>query len=61
MFGLQGPESYAYTSLSNCLEVSGIDDIQDFSETIVCICCFLLDRSYNIDIVTEGDADCGSE
>ncbi|KAL0951617.1 hypothetical protein HGRIS_008298 [Hohenbuehelia grisea] len=33
-FGLQGPEAYAYTSLSNCLEVGGIDDVHDFSETI---------------------------
>ncbi|OBZ80013.1 Myosin-1 [Grifola frondosa] len=33
-FGLQGPEAYAYTSLSNCLEVPGIDDVQDFGETI---------------------------
>jgi myosin-1 len=35
MFGLQGPEAYAYTSVSNCLEVPGIDDTQDFAETIV--------------------------
>ena len=34
-FGLQGPEAYAYTSLSNCLDVPGIDDSHDFSETIV--------------------------
>ncbi|EIW86978.1 myosin class I heavy chain [Coniophora puteana RWD-64-598 SS2] len=33
-FGLQGPESYAYTSLSNCLDVQGIDDTADYSETI---------------------------
>ncbi|KZT73347.1 myosin class I heavy chain [Daedalea quercina L-15889] len=33
-YGLQGPEAYAYTSLSNCLEVQGIDDVADFSETI---------------------------
>ncbi|KAF9502319.1 hypothetical protein BDN71DRAFT_1437882 [Pleurotus eryngii] len=33
MFGLQGPEAYAYTSLSSCLEVQGIDDSQDFAET----------------------------
>lgn len=37
-FGLQGPEAYAYTSLSNCLEVEGIDDEHDFTETLVCIC-----------------------
>ena len=35
MFGLQGPESYAYTSRSNCLEVQGIDDVADFRETLV--------------------------
>ncbi|KAJ7597439.1 P-loop containing nucleoside triphosphate hydrolase protein [Mycena floridula] len=33
MFGLQGPEAYAYTSLSNCLEVQDIDDVHDYSET----------------------------
>ncbi|KAI9512881.1 myosin class I heavy chain [Russula earlei] len=33
-FGLQGPEAYAYTSLSNCLEVEGIDDTRDFSDTL---------------------------
>ncbi|RDX51151.1 hypothetical protein OH76DRAFT_1401924 [Lentinus brumalis] len=33
-FGLQTPEAYAYTSMSNCLDVPGIDDAQDFSETI---------------------------
>jgi len=35
MFGLQGPEAYAYTSLSNCLEVQDIDDVHDYKETIV--------------------------
>lgn len=35
LFGIQGPEAYAYTSRSNCLEVAGIDDVSDFSETIV--------------------------
>ena len=35
MFGIQGPESYAYTSLSNCLEVSDINDVHDFGETLV--------------------------
>ena len=34
-FGIQGPEAYAYTSMSNCLDVSGIDDVKDFEETIV--------------------------
>ncbi|GAB5592085.1 class II myosin [Umbelopsis nana] len=33
-FGLQGPESYLYTSRSGCLDVDGIDDVQDFQETI---------------------------
>ncbi|KNZ80659.1 Myosin-1 [Termitomyces sp. J132] len=34
MFGLQGPEAYAYTSASNCLSVSDIDDIKDYRDTI---------------------------
>lgn len=34
MFGLQGPDSYLYTSASNCLEVSGIDDLKDYRDTI---------------------------
>ena len=34
-FGLQGPEAFAYTSMSNCLEVEGINDVQDFAETQV--------------------------
>ncbi|KAI0695609.1 P-loop containing nucleoside triphosphate hydrolase protein [Cytidiella melzeri] len=33
-YGLQGPEAYAYTSVSNCLDVPGIDDAKDFDETI---------------------------
>ncbi|KAH7930925.1 hypothetical protein BV22DRAFT_1115754 [Leucogyrophana mollusca] len=33
-FGLQGPESYAYTSMSNCLEVQDVNDAKDFTETI---------------------------
>ncbi|CAG8462906.1 1750_t:CDS:10 [Ambispora leptoticha] len=33
-FYLQGPESYLYTSRSGCLDVDGIDDMQDFSDTI---------------------------
>jgi hypothetical protein len=36
-FGLQGPEAYAYTSKSNTLSVSSIDDVKDFAETIVSI------------------------
>ena len=35
MFGLQGPEAYVYTSASNCLEVSDIDDTKDYHDTIV--------------------------
>ncbi|KAI9462418.1 P-loop containing nucleoside triphosphate hydrolase protein [Lactarius psammicola] len=34
-FGLQGPEAYAYTSLSNCLVVEGINDNNDFADTLV--------------------------
>ena len=34
-FGLQGPEAYAYTSLGNCLEVEGINDNNDFADTLV--------------------------
>lgn len=34
-FGLQGPEAYAYTSVSNCLEVQDIDDVKDYHDTIV--------------------------
>ncbi|EEB08829.1 myosin type I [Schizosaccharomyces japonicus yFS275] len=34
MFGIQGPENYYYTSMSNCLSVDGISDENDFSETI---------------------------
>ncbi|CAO3600587.1 unnamed protein product [Absidia cylindrospora] len=33
-FGLQGPESYLYTSRSNCLDVEGIDDVNDFQDTL---------------------------
>ena len=34
-FGLQGPEAYAYTSVSNCMEVEGINDNNDFADTLV--------------------------
>lgn len=34
MFGLQGPESYTYTSKSQTLTVPSIDDTKDFAETI---------------------------
>ncbi|KAI8340325.1 P-loop containing nucleoside triphosphate hydrolase protein [Chlamydoabsidia padenii] len=33
-YGLQGPESYLYTSRSNCLDVEGINDIEDFQDTL---------------------------
>ncbi|OAX40076.1 hypothetical protein K503DRAFT_28351 [Rhizopogon vinicolor AM-OR11-026] len=33
-FGLQGPESYAYTSMSNCFEVQDIDDSKDYADTL---------------------------
>ncbi|KAF9245846.1 P-loop containing nucleoside triphosphate hydrolase protein [Melanogaster broomeanus] len=33
-FGLQGPESYAYTSMSNCLDVQGMDDVKDYADTV---------------------------
>ncbi|GAO52587.1 hypothetical protein G7K_6660-t1 [Saitoella complicata NRRL Y-17804] len=34
MFGLQGPESYVYTSRSNCFSAPGIDDSKDFADTL---------------------------
>ncbi len=33
-FGLQGPEAYAYTANSKCLNVASIDDSKDFAETV---------------------------
>lgn len=33
-FGIQGPESYLYTSKSKCYNVDGIDDVKDFAETL---------------------------
>ncbi|CAG8658065.1 4828_t:CDS:10, partial [Gigaspora rosea] len=33
-FGIQGPESYLYTCKSGCLDVDGIDDTKDYSETL---------------------------
>lgn len=33
-FGLQGPESYTYTSRSGCLDVRSINDESDFAETL---------------------------
>ncbi|CEH17465.1 myosin class i heavy chain [Ceraceosorus bombacis] len=33
-FGIQGPEAYAYTSKSKCLDVQGINDVADFNSTL---------------------------
>lgn len=33
--GLQGPDAYAYTSKSRCLDVQDMDDVKDFNDTIV--------------------------
>lgn len=33
-YGLQGPESFLYTSRSNCLDVEGINDMNDFQDTL---------------------------
>jgi myosin-1 len=33
-FGIQGPESYVYTSASKCFDVAGMDDTADFNETV---------------------------
>jgi myosin-1 len=33
-FGIQGPEAYAYTSASNCLDVVDINDNNDYNDTI---------------------------
>jgi myosin-1 len=35
VFGLQGPEAYAYTNQSGCLDVNDIDDTKDFADTLV--------------------------
>lgn len=43
-FGLQGPEQYAYTNMSNCLSVQDIDDTKDFRDTLVS----LLDINLNL-------------
>ena len=40
-FGIQTPDAYAYTSVSNCLDVPGIDDTKDFDETLVRVDYFL--------------------
>jgi myosin-1 len=33
-YGIQKPETYIYTSKSKCLDVDGIDDLQDWKDTI---------------------------
>lgn len=34
MYGIQTPETYLYTSLSQCTSVDGVDDVKDFEQTI---------------------------
>lgn len=34
LFGIQGPETYIYTSAAQCISADGIDDSKDFSETL---------------------------
>lgn len=33
-YGYKGPQTFLYTSASNCLQVDGIDDVKAFAETI---------------------------
>lgn len=33
-FGIQGPETYVYTSAARCVDADGIDDAKDFKETL---------------------------
>lgn len=33
-FGIQGPETYVYTSAAKCVNAEGIDDAKDFQETV---------------------------
>ncbi|KAG0700660.1 P-loop containing nucleoside triphosphate hydrolase protein [Suillus ampliporus] len=33
-FGLQGPDAYSYTSMSNCLDVQDINDSNDYADTL---------------------------
>ncbi|GEQ70372.1 hypothetical protein JCM33374_g4049 [Metschnikowia sp. JCM 33374] len=33
-FGVQGPETYIYTSAAKCIDADGIDDAKDFQETL---------------------------
>lgn len=34
LFGIQGPETYVYTSRSKCFDVDGIDDVAEFQDTL---------------------------
>lgn len=34
MFGIQGPETYVYTSAAKCINVDGVDDAKDFQDTL---------------------------
>ncbi|KAI4217326.1 MAG: hypothetical protein LQ351_000635 [Letrouitia transgressa] len=34
IFGVQQPQSYTYTSRSRCFDVNGIDDVNDFKDTL---------------------------
>ncbi|KAL9610008.1 MAG: hypothetical protein Q9167_005250 [Letrouitia subvulpina] len=34
IFGIQQPQSYTYTSRSRCFDVNGIDDVNDFKDTL---------------------------
>lgn len=34
IFGIQGPETYLYTSRAKCLDVDGIDDLAEFRDTL---------------------------
>lgn len=33
-FGIQGPETYVYTSAAQCINVDGVDDKKDFQDTL---------------------------
>ncbi|CAG8569898.1 1649_t:CDS:10, partial [Racocetra fulgida] len=49
-FGIQGPESYLYTCKSGCLDVDGIDDTKDYSETLEAMSIIGLTQSEQDDI-----------
>lgn len=34
LYGIQGPETYIYTSAAKCIDVDGINDSKDFTETL---------------------------